>query len=328
MKILIIKPSSFGDIVQANPVATALKQSFPDCSICWLVFDKFATVIELFTNIDNKVIWNRSGGLKDFFSVASKLRKMNFDIVIDLQGLFRTALLARLSGAKRIVGVPGMKELSWLLVNEVFSESAKLNAVIRNLETVRFLTGKKFHPEFKIALKDDTVKLCKEKFSFLKGDSEQKIIGVVASARGVGKEWNLNNYTAVISSLINKYQNIKIILLGLDNKLTFENDKVINFQRKTTISELAYLLKECSLVLGGDTGPMHLASALGLKVVMLFGSSDVNETAPIANNAVILHKILPCSPCRGRAKCNDLKCINDITSKEVLSVIASSCELK
>ena len=328
MKILIIKPSSFGDIVQANPVATALKQAFPDSSICWVVFDKFAPVTELFTNIDNKVIWNRSGGIKEFFSVASKLRKMNFDIAIDLQGLFRTALLARMSGAKKIISVPGAKECSWLIIKEVFAKSKNLNAVIRNLETVRFFTEKKFKPEFKLALKEDTVKLCKEKFSFLKDNSDQKIIGVVASARGVGKEWDLKNYEVVISSLINKYQNVKIILLGLDNKLTFENDRVVNFQGKTTIAELTYLLKECSLVLGGDTGPMHLASALGVKVVMLFGSSDVNETAPIAENAVILHKIFPCSPCRGRTKCKDFKCINDITSKEVLSVIENSCGLK
>ncbi|MCK9582690.1 MAG: glycosyltransferase family 9 protein [Endomicrobiales bacterium] len=330
MNILIIKPSSFGDIVQANPVATALKQAFPNCSICWVVFDKFVPVVELFANIDNKVIWKRNGGLKDFFSVASQLRKMDFDVAIDLQGLFRTALLARLSGAKKVIGVPGMKEFSYILVKEVFAYSAKsgLNAVIRNLETVRFLTEKSFKPQFSLSLSQSTVKLCQEKFSSLKSNNEQKIIGVVTSARGIGKNWALKNYEVVINSILNKFQNTKVILLGLDNKLALNNDRVINLQGQTTIAELAYLLKECSLVFGGDTGPVHLASALGVKVVMLFGASDVNETAPIAKNAVILHKMLPCSPCRGRAKCKDFKCINSITANEVISAIESNCELK
>jgi len=382
MKILIIKPSSFGDIIQANPVATALKQTFPNCYICWVVFDKFVPVVELFANINNKIIWKRNGGVKDFFSVASQLRKMNFDVAIDLQGLFRTALLARLSGAKKVIGVPGMKEFSWLLVKEVFAHSAKLNAVIRNLETVRFLTEKSFKPQFSLSLSQSTVKLCQEKFLSLKSNNEQKIVGVVTSARGIGKDWALKNYEVVINSILNKFQNTKVILLGLDNKLDLNNDRVINLQGQTTIAELAYLLKECSLVLGGDTGPVHLASALGVKVVMLFGSSDVSETAPIASNAVILNpyfaiglrtetketeafltqklqrmviplarflrkkmshifrripnpiakyglnKALPCSPCRGRAKCKDFKCINSITVNEVISAIGSNCELK
>ena len=312
MKILIIKPSSFGDIIQANPVATALKSVFANCSISWLVFDKFSAVVDLFENIDSKIIWNRNGGLKEFFLVVAKLRKMNFDIVIDLQGLFRTALLARLSGAKKIIGVPGLKEFSNILIKEV-PHSEKLNAVNRNLQTVNYLTNINFKPVFNIVLNENVLKNCKEKFSYLKNNDGQILIAVVVSARGVGKQWDINNYSAVINLLINKYSNVKIVLLGLENEFNISNERVINLQSKTTISELTYLLSQCLVVLGGDTGPMHLASAVGIKVVMLFGASDVNETAPIAENAVILNKPLPCAPCRGSKRCKDYKCINSIS---------------
>ncbi|WP_413854018.1 glycosyltransferase family 9 protein, partial [Candidatus Ruminimicrobium bovinum] len=91
MKILIIKPSSFGDIIQANPIIAAIKEEWSNAKIDWLVFDKFKPTVELFGNITNIKVWKRNGGIKAFFDILKDCNKQNYDLVMDLQGLLRTA---------------------------------------------------------------------------------------------------------------------------------------------------------------------------------------------------------------------------------------------
>jgi len=154
MKILIIKPSSFGDIIQANPALTAFRELYPDAQISWLVFDVWADIIDFFPDLNKKIVWKKGGGINEYLRVIREVRKQNFDLVIDLQGLLRTALIAFLSGARRKLGVPGMKEMSWLLIKEVYPEKRALNAAYRSLEPLKLISGKTFEPKFNIRVDD------------------------------------------------------------------------------------------------------------------------------------------------------------------------------
>ena len=127
MKILIVKPSSFGDIIQANPVLAALKSTWKDCSVDWLVFKQWKEIVKMFPAVDNIITWDRHGGMKAFSSVLKECNKQKYDLVIDLQGLLRTALLVKMMNAKKKIGVSGMKELSWLLVKEPYKRNKKEN---------------------------------------------------------------------------------------------------------------------------------------------------------------------------------------------------------
>lgn len=133
MKILIIKPSSFGDIIQSDPALVALRDVYPEAEISWLVFDVWSDIIDLFPEVNRKIIWKKDGGLKEYFRVINEIKKEKYDLLIDLQGLLRTAVIARLSGAKEILGVPGLKEMSWFLIKEVNPEKRSENAVLRFL---------------------------------------------------------------------------------------------------------------------------------------------------------------------------------------------------
>ena len=318
MKILIIKPSSFGDIIQANPALTALRELYPDAEITWLIFDVWADILDFFPDLNKKIVWKKSGGISEYRRVISEVRQEKFDLVIDLQGLLRTALIAFLSGAPRKLGVPGMKEMSWVLVKETYPEKRALNAAYRSLEPLRFISRKAFEPKFNIKIDNVTaavVDAILKKENILVSD---KLVAIVPSARGRAKQWPVEYFRKLISLLVSGSKNLRIVILGGKNTLgLYPGIGVIDLSGKTTLKNLAAILKKCSLVIGLDTGPVHLAAAMDVPSVVLFGGSDARETAPISKNAVIIKKDFKCSPCRGRMSCRDADCLRAISPEEV-----------
>lgn len=322
MKILIIKPSSFGDIVQSNPVLTALRKEYEGCEISWLVFDTWKDVITLFPDVNHAIVWKKKKSFRSFFSLVKLLRKERFDIVIDLQGLIRTSLLSLLTGAKKRIAVPGMKEFSNLFTREAYPESSGMHAVERSLETVRFLSGKRHEPSFNITIPENAAEGLTSLLKEQKISAGDKIIGIVPSVRGKGKQWPAPYYKELINFILEKLPEAWIVILGSVNKsLVFDRQEVADLRGKTSILHLAGMLKLCNIVVGGDTGPIHLASAMKIPTVAIFGGSDVKETSPLGTHVSVIRKNYKCSPCRSRPQCKDYPCLGDITPEEVFAVV-------
>ena len=318
MKVLIVKPSSFGDIIQANPILQAIKSTWKDCSIDWLVFSRWKQVVELFQNVNNIKCWNRAGGLKSFFEILKDCSKENYDLVIDLQGLLRTAIFVRLLKAKQKIGVSGMKELSWLFLKEPYKRNKEENAIIRNLNSLSFITKEQYIPTFNIEIKDVPYNILSSNGI----NNNDKIIAFVPFSRGKAKTWNSNNYVELSKMIKNIDNDIKIVVLGAKKDFgKIESNDIIDLCGKTDIKELAGILSICKFAIGADTGSMHLASAIGLNTVFIFGSSDIKETSPYMKNSIVLSANLECSPCRGKCKFNKEKCLNLITPNEVFKSI-------
>jgi ADP-heptose:LPS heptosyltransferase len=275
MKILIIKPSSFGDIIQALPCANALKQAYPGCQINWVVFETWQDIPKLCLDIDEVIVWDRKNGVAGFFEILNKVRQTRYDVVIDLQGLLRSALLAKFAKSKIKIGVPGMKEFSNFLIKEVYPKNADINATLRNLEPVKFLTGNSYQPNVNIKIVSDSDKV-------LIGNGVSKdFIAFVPFARGKSKNWSIDNYHKLISLIKNKFFDMQIVVLGSKSNFgDIESKEVIDLCGKTSIYELAELLSKSKIAVGADTGPMHLAAILNVPTVFIFGYSDINETAP------------------------------------------------
>ena len=282
MKILIIKPSSFGDIVQALPCANALKLVYPDCEITWVVFKGWEDIISLCSDVDKAIIWDRKEGIRGFFEVLKTVRKTEYDLIFDLQGLLRSALLARLAKGKNKTGVSGMKECGNILIKEVYPENAKINATLRNLKTVSFITGKEFPANVNIKTESN---------SLING----KYISLIPFARGKGKDWNIENYLKLIGLLSAKFPDLKIAVLGSGSDYgKIKSDKITDLCGKTDIKQLASVLAGAKAAVGADTGPMHLASVLRIPSVFIFGSSDIDETSPyIGKFSLLINKDNP-----------------------------------
>ena len=319
MKILIVKPSSFGDIIQANPIISAIKSTWQTADIDWLVFNQWQDVIKLFSNINNIKIWNRKGGIKSFFEILKDCNNQNYDLVIDLQGLLRSALFVRLLKAKQKIGVSGMKELSWLLLKEPYKRNKEENAVIRNLNSLTYITKKNYDVKFSMNVDENlsTEILQKENISVT-----DKLVAFMPFARGKTKSWQTEKYITLSAMIKNYDNNIKIIVLGSKadyGKIKSQN--IIDLCGKTNILQLASILKKCKFVVGADTGPMHLANSLGTNSAFIFGGSDIKETAPYGNNSITISMNLSCSPCRGKCKYSSEKCLEKITSETVFKSI-------
>lgn len=299
MKILVIKPSSFGDIVQAAPCATALKKAYPGCNVSWVAFKQWKDLFDIFSDIDNVVLWDRKKGVKGFFDVLREIRKIKFDLVIDLQGLMRSALLAKMSRGTTKLGVPGMKEFSSILINEVYPKNALMNATLRNLEPVRFLTDTQYTPEININLNTN---LLHEAGKILeKGRVSGCFIALMPFARGKGKDWSIDNYLELIDLIKEKYAHDIVVLGSKEDHGKIKSDKIKDLCGKTDLKELAAILSKASIAIGADTGSMHLASVLDVPSVFIFGDSDIKETAPyIGRFSLIIND-------KDRKKINEIK---------------------
>ncbi|MDR3125374.1 MAG: glycosyltransferase family 9 protein [Endomicrobium sp.] len=286
MKILIVKPSSFGDIVQALPCANALKQVYYGCQITWVVFANWKLLPKICTDVDEVITWNRKEKLKGFFGVLKKVRQTKYDIAIDLQGLLRSAFLTKFSKSKIKIGVPGMKEFSNILIKEIYPQRAKINATLRNLETVFYLTGKSFIPKVNIKTNANVTNIIKNNRIL------ENFIIFLPFARGKGKDWGILNYQKLIFLLKEKYSNLNIIVSGSkDDYGKLDSDDVIDLCGKTNIYELASILVKARVAIGADTGPMHLASVLNVPSVFIFGMSDIKETSPyIGRFSLLINK--------------------------------------
>ncbi|MBR3627439.1 MAG: glycosyltransferase family 9 protein [Elusimicrobia bacterium] len=318
MKILIVKPSSFGDIIQANPVLQAIKTKWKDSLVDWLVFTQWKHVVELFSNINNVKCWDRKGGIKSFFKILKECNKENYDLVIDLQGLLRTAIFCRLLKAKQKIGVSGMKELSWLFLKEPYKRDKNENAVIRNLNSLSYITKEKYVPCFDIKINEISYNLLNQ-FAVKKDD---KIVAFIPFSRGKTKTWNSDNYVVLANMIKSLSKKIKIIVLGSQKDYgKIVSDNIIDLCGKTDIKELSQILSVCDLAIGADTGAMHLANAIGIKNVFIFGGSDIKETAPYGNNAKVITSNLSCSPCRGKCKFDKEKCLEEIKPNKVFESV-------
>ncbi|MBO7431877.1 MAG: glycosyltransferase family 9 protein [Elusimicrobia bacterium] len=318
MKILIVKPSSFGDIIQANPILQAVKSKWKDSSVDWLVFTQWKQVVELFPDINNIKCWDRKGGIKAFFETLKECNKENYDLVIDLQGLLRTAIFCKLLNAKQKIGVSGMKELSWLFLKEPYKRDKNENAVIRNLNSLSYITKEKYVPCFDIKINqslNDTL----HKYNLTDSD---KIVAFVPFARGKTKTWNIDNYVVLAEKIKAVKKDTKIVVLGSQQDYgKIKSNNIIDLCGKTTIKELAEILSVCEFATGADTGAMHLANAIGIKNLFIFGGSDIKETAPYGNNAKVITANLSCSPCRGKCKFDKEKCLEQIKPDKVFESV-------
>ncbi|MCL2798749.1 MAG: glycosyltransferase family 9 protein [Endomicrobia bacterium] len=282
MKILIIKPSSFGDIVQALPCANALKLAYPDCEITWVVFKGWQDLISLCSDVDKIIVWDRKKGIKGFFEVLKTARQTEYDLIFDLQGLLRSALLAKFANGKNQIGVSGMKEFSGILIKEAYPENAKINATLRNLKTISFITKKEFPVNVNIKTESNSL-------------MDGNYISLIPFARGKGKDWNIENYFKFIDLIIKRLPGLKIAVLGSKSDYgKINSDKIIDLCGKTDIKQLASVLAGSKAAVGADTGPMHLSSVLQIPSVFIFGDSDINETSPyIGRFSLLINKDNP-----------------------------------
>ncbi len=348
MKILIIKPSSLGDVVHALPAVAWLRHRFPAATISWLVNEEYAGLVGTSPDV-NAVIpfqrrrWGKLRHAGEFLRFLRSLRAENFDVVVDLQGLFRSGFLAFCSGAPRRVGFACSREgAPWFYTECVKLPDAIRHAVDKNMWLVRKafagaetaagdlppMNQPATFPEPRIlpaAREAAAARMVREKLAGV-----WPLIAVSPFTRWESKTWPPEFYARVLDLLAARFPGQRCWLLGSpDQRQAAEKivalsvaAKPLNLVGETEFGELLELLHASHVVITNDSGPMHLAAAVNCPVVAIFGPTDPELTGPYGQKTAVLRGRCPDGPCF-REKCPRSGICQTTVSAEMVAAAAS-----
>lgn len=283
-ELLIIKPSSLGDIVQALQVATSLKAQVERLRISWVVREIFAPIVRACEAVDQVFVFERSGGAKGFLRLTKELRKTKFDYVFDMQGLLRTGLMTSRTLAKHKVGRSDSREMSGIFYNQKIPlppDGKRSHAVDILLQFCPVLGAK---PELHGALRFREVDSLNLRFAHGRGG--QKPILMFPDSRRAEKCWN--GFKQLTELVLREDRSRKVIWAGsnyVHDRSAFPAAQFFNLTGNTSLVSLPALIKRAEWVIANDSGPMHLAAALGVHVLGIFGPTDPRLFGPYPLNA-------------------------------------------
>lgn len=328
-RILVIKIGAVGDVVLVTPSLRAIRERFPKAYIAVLVGLESRQVLQNCPYIDELIIYNKPFLKKSvfyFLRLAGEIRRLSFDIVIDFQNNKISHIVSFLSAAPKRFGYKN-KKLSFLLNHAIKNPKENLPPIEHQFKVLNVLGIELKDSMPEVWPKDDDFKAVDDFFSKQWIINGQRLVGINigGSKRWQTKRWPHDKLTQLCDQLAK--DGFRVVLTGAKNDIDLAGIvtaatklKPINAVGKTSLNELAALIKRCAVFISADSAPMHIAAAAGVPVVAIFGPTDPDRHRPAAENITIITKKLKCSPCY-KAKCNNMKCIKQIDVKEILEAV-------
>lgn len=329
-RILLVKLSSLGDVIHALPTLEALRELYPRAKITWLVEAANAPLLGNHPALDRVFSIPRlrfrenhfAKAARELFWVARLLRKEQFDLVIDLQGLLKSALWVALARSPRKLGFDRTRELSFLPLTEKLPPyDPEEHAVWRYLRVARYLGAPPGPPRFRLGLPES-----RDLSHLLPAAPDRPLVVLHPGARWGSKLWPAYNWARLAQWLAGERGFLVAVTgSGADRQLaeaivSQTQTSLFNLAGRTSLAELAALLKKARLVVTPDTGPMHLAAALRTPVVALFGPTAPWRTGPFGPGHTVLRLPLSCSPCF-KKQCPKPVCLTDLTPDMVREAV-------
>ncbi len=283
-EVLIIKPSSLADIVHGLQVATSLKAQCDDLRISWIVRDIYAPIVRACAAVDQVFVFERKGGAKGFLKLIGDVRKTKFDYALDFQGLLRTGLMTSRVRAKTKVGRTDAREMSGIFYDEKvpLPPAGKRSHAIDILLQFCPVLGAK--PELRGVLKFREVDMLKLKFA--EGRGGTRPIVMFPDSRRAERRWT--GFKQLTELILRNDRSLKVVWAGnvaVPDRGSFHSEQFLNLTGNTSLVSLPALIKRADWVISNDSGPMHLAAALGVRTVGIFGPTDPRVSGPYPINA-------------------------------------------
>jgi 3-deoxy-D-manno-octulosonic-acid transferase/heptosyltransferase-1 len=337
--ILIVKLSAIGDVVHTLPLLEVLRKNFPGARIDWLVEEEAGQIIDGHRGIDHVIVSRRKSWQRRLFKVMEQsavlgevkrflreLRCNEYDLVIDLQGLFKSGLLTGLSRGKRKIGFTGGREGGHLFLTErPYFVDYNQHAVDRYLKTAEYLSCDKnsLRGDIPIRQSDKNYidKLIKDN-----GIQDKRLVAINPMARWKTKLWESEKFAA-LADRIQKELSCRVIFTGsghdrpdIDKIIENMEERPANLAGHTGLKGLAYLYSKCRHLISTDTGPMHMAAAMGCPVTALFGPTAPWRTGPYGKGHSVIRDEIECSPCF-KKRCAHMTCMKNISVDRVFDTI-------
>ncbi len=285
-RIALIKPSALGDIVHSLPVLTALRQRFPAARLAWIVNRVYAPLLQNHPDLNEILPFDRHGG-KGFWSFTKflrHLRRQRFDLVIDLQGLLRTGVMTYATGAKRRIGLAGSREGARWFYSDVVpvADFHETHAVDRYWRVVEALGAGQGAKCFHVPLAPEALAWARE---MLRACPRPWLLAGVG-ARWRTKRWPPEHFGELLRRAQEQVGGTAVFVGGgEETPLAHQAARGLTgpgrvLTGRTTLPQLAAVLSLADVMVANDTGPLHLAVALGRPVVAPYTCTKVSRTGP------------------------------------------------
>ena len=344
MKILIIKLSAIGDVIHTLPALNAIRKKYPDAHITWLVEEAASGLIKGHPAIDRILVSKRKqwikglsglscmGSIKEVYDFIKKLRDTRYDLVIDFQGLLKSGILAGLSKGKCKAGFGrGMEhqEHSYMFLNKrIFPVSMENHALKRSLMLIDSMGIGGGDIVFNLPVTGHDKRLADALLdNSLTGHgikAPKRLFAVNPVAKWETKLWSNEKFAVLADRLIEQY-NARVIFTGsaqdrkiIQSIMSNMKQDAADLSGKTSLKVLAAIYERADCLVSTDTGPMHLAAAVGTSVVAIFGPTAPWRTGPFGKGHKIIRAGLCCSPCFKR-QCSTNDCMKQVSVDDVLA---------
>ncbi len=344
MNIIIVKTSAIGDVIHTLPALNALRRKYPEARIDWLVEEAAADLVIGHAALDTVIVSRRKAWVRDlkrgrvlaafwgFVDFVKKLRAIEYDLLLDFQGLLKSGIFVGLARAKRKVGFgKGMEhaEGSYIFLNEPIPPvNMNHHAVIRELLLLKAIGIESEDIIFDLPVGDQQRKKIRQLLESEGVDLSKPLVAINPMTTWKTKHWRNERFTQVADLLLNMGMMVVFSgglqdVQGIEEISAAMTGKAVSLAGKTTLKELAALYEQVDVLITTDTGPMHLAAAVGTLVVALFGPTAPWRTGPFGSGHKILRAEIACSPCLKKNCDRDHECMEQITVDQVVQATQS-----
>lgn len=346
VNILIVKLSSLGDVVHTLPALNAVRSHYPRAHISWLVEASAKEIVEGHCALDRVLVWRRrdfeaafkSGrwhtAWRIFSETLREVRQFPCELVIDFQGLMKSGMWTALARSRRKVGFGrGMErsEGSHLFLTErVPAVSMDIHALERSLLLLEAIGIKRGPVEYHFPIDQKARDVVADLLQTKGITASDRLVAVHPMTRWPTKLWLEERFALVADELT--AGGAKVVFTGspsdnqaLDRIASVMKSPMIRTGGEGGLKALAALYQRANVLLSTDTGPMHIAAAVGTSVVALFGPTSPQRTGPYGDSHVVLRSAVPCSPCFSKrciaSEVEPLACMKRISAADVLDAV-------
>jgi lipopolysaccharide heptosyltransferase I len=333
-RIGLVKPSALGDIVHALPVLGALRQRFPAASITWVVNRAYATLLQGHPHLDNVLAFDRTAarggwleGLRAFADILRAVRSARFDLVIDLQGLLRTGIMTLASGARWRLGLSSAREGARFCYNHVLTPrdgrpELSMHAVDRYWLAAQAL-GVGDEPKcFSLPIPADASAWATQRLR----DLPRPWLMTNVGTRWETKRWPTSSF-AELATRAHQHFGASLILVGGPEESPLARQVCAGFAGpacdltgQTTLPQLVAVLEKADVVVSNDSGPLHLAVALGRPVVAPFTCTSPQRTGPYGQPGSAVLTGVDCAASFLK-RCSRLDCMKELTADRLWPIL-------
>ena len=319
---LIVRLGSLGDVIHAIPTAAALRARFPDARIDWMVDPQYVSLLEMVRGLDSRVGVNtrRPGAM---LSTLGDLRRVGYTAALDLQGLLKSAVLARAVGAERTIGFTS-NHLRERTAGPFYThrvDPKHRHVIFKNLSLLEPLGSRDLRVSFPLEIPDSAA-ADQVRASF----HGEPYAVINPGAAWPNKRWPPDRFGALAATLRDRFALRSVVLWGpseqsLAQKVAAASDGAADPAPATSIADLFAIARPARILISGDTGPLHIGAAVGTPLVALFGPTLTERNGPWSAADCVVARTDTCS-CLYKRRCRrGAACIEDIQLPEVVGAV-------